>query len=356
MTGSSCDENPLAAVCCTDYKPGTNMLDVDWGISDAQENARFAVAIQAIGDFSGAATAMVTDLGTMCRNMAVELGEDPKAVDTNDPGQYTTEWCQKAVDQIATFKGNITITYQEPQCSFSAEVQAGCEGHCDVSGSCDPGTVDVRCTGGELTVKCEGSCSGHCDGSANVAVNCEGACSGSCEGQCDGTASSGSCAGTCSGKCRGSCEITGGAMLDCDGECRGSCMGTATAPKCTGELDPPSCDLDADCEASCKASASAKAECTPPAVEIEGDASFAAQIAVLKKYLPGIITIGEARADILLTNAQAMVSVSGNLSAALSGDGKAVFCIIPAAASIADAVDNINVSLTASGAVVAGIE
>src|SRR4051794_17388415 len=80
FTGGCDGTNPLAGLCCTDYQPGTNMLDIDWGIDDAATNARFAVSIQAIGDFAGAATAMITDLGGYCHNMAVELGESPDAV------------------------------------------------------------------------------------------------------------------------------------------------------------------------------------------------------------------------------------------------------------------------------------
>src|SRR5205085_2680405 len=127
--------------------------DIDWGIDDAATNARFAVSIQAIGDFAGAATAMITDLGGYCHNMPVELGESPDAVTTEEPGEYATQWCQLAADRLATIKamGNLTIDFQPAQCNFSLEVQASCEAHCDVEGGCDPGSVEVRCTGGELS-------------------------------------------------------------------------------------------------------------------------------------------------------------------------------------------------------------
>ncbi|MBL8739783.1 MAG: hypothetical protein JNK04_01780 [Myxococcales bacterium] len=354
-----CDgANPLDALCCTEFKPGTNMLAVDWGIEDATVNARFGAAIQAIGDFSGTATAIVTDLGTLCRNMAVELGESPDAVTTDDPGDYATQWCDKAATVVASVKaqGSIQIDYQEPQCSFSVEASAGCEAHCDVSGSCDPGSVEVRCTGGELSVKCEGelSCHGKCEGSANVAVSCSGACSGECNGTCDGTASNGaSCAGQCEGECRGSCDVSGGAGVECEGECVGeaACSGTATAPKCTGQVDPPSCDIDADCQASCDASASAKAECTPPAVTITGAAEFKLQIGVLKKYLPEILLLAEARLPLLQANVDALIDVSANLDGAFEGDGAAVFCLVPAGAAVIDAGENISIAFTASASV-----
>ncbi len=362
FVSQGCDEAGipgLDAVCCSDFKPGTNMLEVDWGISDATVNARFGAAIQAIGDFSGQATAIVTDLGTLCRNMAVELGEPADSVTTNDPAEATTQWCAAAASQLGTVRAeaNLTINYQQPKCTFSVEAQAGCEAHCDVEGGCDPGSVELRCTGGELSVKCSGalSCSGRCDGSANLAVSCDGTCSGECNGTCDTMLSNGSCAGQCTGECRGSCQMEGGAAVECEGECVGeaACSGTATAPKCTGTLDPPSCELDADCQASCEASASAKAECTPPAITIEGDAAFAVQIGVLKKYLPEILVIAEARGDALLASAEAMVEISGNLEGAFEGDGSAAFCLIPAGVAIVDAGNNIGVAVSAAANITA---
>ncbi|MFO0549257.1 MAG: hypothetical protein U0271_12770 [Polyangiaceae bacterium] len=351
--------NPLNTLCCTQFKPGTNMLDTDWGIDDPALNAEFSVAMQAVGDFSAASGAMVTDLATVCRNMAVELGEAPDAVTNPDPREQARQWCQKAADQLSTIRAQITITYQPAECSFRAEVQAECEGKCDVNGTCDPGSVEVRCEPGQLSVKCEGefSCKGTCEGSANVAVTCTGACEGSCEGQCDGTPTApggAACAGTCEGTCRGSCQVDPNVGVECEGECVGdaACTGTATAPKCKGQLDPPNCDdVSADCEASCNASATAKAECTPPAVVIEGTAELAQRIAVLKKYLPEIITIAEARLTNLVTSAEAMVTVTGNLQEAVDTESTAGLCVIPAAVAIDDAGQNFAASVEASGSV-----
>ena len=148
ITGAGCDgENPLDAICCTDFKPGTNMPEVDWGIEDAELNASFGVAIQAIGDFSGTATAMVTDLGTLCRNLAVELGSDPNAVTTSDPGEYASQWCSEAATQITSISGELSIVYQQPQCTLRLDVQAAWEASCDIEGGCDPRTIEARCTG-----------------------------------------------------------------------------------------------------------------------------------------------------------------------------------------------------------------
>jgi modification target Cys-rich repeat protein len=367
VLGAGCgdDLNPLGAICCEDFKPGTNMLEVDWGL-EGQLNADFGVAIQAIGDFSASVTAMMNDLGSTCRSMAVELGTAEDAVTTADPAEYTTQWCSLAAQAIGTLKGNasITINAQPPQCSVSANVQASCEGSCKVDASCTEPEIDVRCDPGQLSVKCEGSCSGSCEGSANVAVACEGTCEGTCEGECQGQCSAtnadgscaGSCSGTCTGSCRGSCAVAADANLECEGECTGGCEGTATAPKCKGELSPPTCEGSADCQASCKASASAKAECTPPAVTLSVTGDIDAKgLAVLEKYLPQILLVVEGRGKLLLDNAEAMVSVSANLDGALEGDGKAVFCIIPAAAAITGALTNIQATVTAAGSVTASL-
>ncbi len=351
----ACDgSNPLDTLCCSSFKPGTNMLNVDWGL-EGEVNAQFGVTMQAVGDLSGAATAMLTDLGTLCRNMAVELGEDPKSVTTTDPQELTTQWCSKAAAKVAEVSaaGNITVSFQPAQCSFSAEVQASCEGSCQVDASCDPGSVEVRCDPGELSVKCEGSCSGSCEGSATVAVNCSGTCSGECEGTCSGTQNGSQCDGTCEGKCRGSCSVDA-PDFQCDGECKGGCEGTATAPKCTGKLEPPTCDVNADCQASCDASASAKAECTPPAVSVVGAAEFGLQIAVLKKYLPEIVLIAEKRAQLLLEAADGVVSAAANIEGDLSAE--AALCIVPAALAIGDAASNLTVSVSASGSVMSELQ
>jgi hypothetical protein len=374
MTASGCTDD----LCCSDFKPGSDMTGVDWGL-EGQANVDFGVAIQAIGDFSGAATAMVTDLGVACRGIAVDLGADPKSVTATDPSENTTQWCQAAVAAITAIKAEatLTISVQPAKCDIDVNVQASCEGSCQVDASCDPGSVEARCTGGEISGKCSGGCTGKCEGSANVAVECQGTCSGTCSGSCSGTCNGkcnvmgtvtevngtcagqceGSCSAGCQGECRGSCQLDAGAMVQCSAQCTGSCDVAFEAPKCTAKVDPPSCEASAECKASCDASASAKAECTPPAVKIgfTGATNIEAKIKVLEKWLPEIFLIADARAQLLLESAEAMVTVSGNLDAALEGDGKAIFCIVPAADAIAQAVVNIEASATASISVAGAI-
>jgi hypothetical protein len=367
LSGSGCTDD----LCCSDFKPGTDMTAIDWGL-DGSANIEFGLALQAIGDFSAAATAITTDLGVACRGIAVDLGADPNSVTATDPNEVTSAWCSAAVTAIGQIKAQaqLSISVQPAKCSIDVSVQGSCEGKCQVDASCDPGTIEARCTGGEISGKCEAACTGKCEGSASVAVTCEGACEGTCSGTCSGacngkcnvngtiTEVNGQCAGTCEGtcdancggSCRGSCQASGNANVTCEGECTGSCSVEMKAPKCTAELQPPSCEASAECQASCKASASAKAECTPPAVTIEasGGADIKAKIAVLEKWLPQIYLIAEARAELLVGNATAMLEVAGNLDASLEGDGKAIFCIVPALSAIEQAVTNIEASFSAS--------
>jgi hypothetical protein len=375
LSASGCTDD----LCCSDFQPGTDMTQIDWGI-EGKGNIEFGLALQAIGDFSAAATAITTDLGVACRGIAVDLGEPETSVTATDPNEATKAWCSVAVTAIGKLKAQaqLSIKVQPAKCTIDVSVQGGCEGSCQADASCDPGSIEARCTGGEISGKCDAACSGKCEGSASVAVDCNaacegtctGTCSGTCEGKCDGVATPaggmancmGTCEGTCSascqGSCRGSCDVSAMGGASCNGECRGSCSVEMKAPKCTAEIDPPSCEASAECKASCKASASAKAECTPPSVAIEasGSADIQGKIAVLEKWLPQIFLIAEARAKLLFDNAEAMIQVAGNLDASLEGDGKAVFCIIPALAAIEQAGVNIEASLSASISVVGSVK
>jgi len=361
--------NPLDALCCSDFKIGADLSGVDWGL-DGQANVDFGLAMQAIGDFSAVASAVVTDLGTACRSMAVDMGEDENAVNETDSAERAKSWCALAASAVASLKAeaSLTITFQEPKCSFSASAQANCEASCTANVECEAelGDVSVRCEGGELSGKCEGTCSGKCEGSANLAVACEGTCEGSCEGECQGGCEAdpsganctGECSGTCNGECKGSCTMEANAEVECSGSCDASCSVELKAPKCDAELTPPSaeCSGSAECGGSCEASASAKAECTPPALTVEASGAVSLdielKIAALKLHLPQILLIARARGELLVNNAQAVLSIAGNLDAALEGDATAVLCIVPAVVAIGDAVVNAEASLSASVSVV----
>lgn len=357
---ASCDAaNPLAAVCCTDYKPGTNMASVDWGLKGSA-NLEFGATMQAIGDFSATAGAMVTDLGVACKGLAVDLGVDEYKFTDSDPNKFMTNWCGEAAAQIASVKAsaNITFNIQPARCDVSVSAKASCEGQCSGKADCQftPAEITANCEPGKVSGGCSGKCTGSCEGSATLAVNCNSQCSGTCEGTCDGMATpagGATCSGTCAGSCRGSCQVDGSAMATCNGSCSGSCDVAFTAPKCNGKFTPPmgKCDVSANCKGSCDASASAKAECTPPQIGIKASAGFEAKVAALQKWLPQIYLIIEGRLVSLNGQIKGLVDVSGNLQAGLSGQAKAVFCIVPAVASVTTAGENIGATVTAAASI-----
>jgi hypothetical protein len=370
-----CDEaglpNPASDLCCTDFKVGADLTAVDWGI-EGNASVTFSAFMQATADFAGLATAVVNDVAGACQAIAVDLGADENGVTETDNAARATAWCELAVAQIqaeVTANGTLEIIAQPPVCEFSASAQANCEAKCTANVMCEAelGDIQARCDPGKISGKCEGSCNAKCEGSANLAVTCQGQCEGTCQGDCSagcngggGDANcNGTCTGVCNGECRGSCTMMAGAMVDCEGSCTGGCMGELRAPRCTAELTPPSamCQGEAECSGSCEASASAKAECRPPSIEIRATGMIDAKaIASLKLNLPKILLVAQARGQALLEAGNAVVQLGGSVTArAPDLSVKAGLCVIPAAAAIAAAVDNIDASVSASASVLGSV-
>ena len=225
----ACSDNPLADVCCTDFKVGADLSGVDF-----EAGAAFNGFVRASADFAASATAMVTDVSNACKAIATDLGTAPDKVQSTDPAALAHDWCAEAVAALqakGVASGSLSISFQPPVCTVNVDAQAKCEGSCNVSAECKltPAQVKARCTGGKLSGKCTGSCSGSCEGSANLAVSCDAECSGTCEGDCSGTCEAmngagqcaGKCNGSCSGKCRGSCKADASANVQCEGQCSG---------------------------------------------------------------------------------------------------------------------------------------
>lgn len=358
---ASCDtigSNPLDALCCTQFKPGTNMVTADWDL-EGSLNLEFGAAMQAVGDFSATAQGMVNDLTVACRGMAIDMGAKEDAVVEPDPNKAVVAWCTEAMNQLATFKADINITVQPAKCEVSVSAKLDCEAQCDASVQCEltPGEIKAACEPGKLSGQCSGSCSGTCEGSASLAVTCNGTCDGTCEGMCMGTQDGGKCNGTCNGKCRGSCTADGSAMAKCEGSCSGDCSVDFKAPKCNGTFTPPKaeCKAQGSCEASCDASASAKAECTPPAVEITGGTNIDEKIAALKKWLPQIYLNIEGRLSLLVDQATAFGTITGSFNLEATAQSAAVFCLPTAIAAVASAGDNIVAVGSASVKIFAGV-
>src|SRR5690348_1786674 len=85
---SSDASNPL---CCNEFKVGAT-IDAEIG-----GGAESKVAVQAVSDFAGIASAAVDDITTACRSMAQDLGADAQgqtdAEAKGDKKEKLNAWC-----------------------------------------------------------------------------------------------------------------------------------------------------------------------------------------------------------------------------------------------------------------------
>ncbi len=392
--------NAQSALCCKSFDPGTNMLNATF-TGNAATNAQFAVFAQAVGDLSTVAEGAVSDVTAACQGIATDLG------DMNSPaGKEGTDlmnfWCGEAVSQInaalsAAAGVSLNISFQPPACSASVSVNADCQAHCNVNGSCNVmanpptcmgGTLEVSCMGscmasGSASIDCTGSCSGMCSGSCQatggVSVACNGKCDGTCaamagvgngmgaqadgtcQGSCSGkctyssTAPSAMCTGSCSGQCSATCSAMGSVAAQCSGTC--STMGTPLS--CKGGTLSGGCMVDANCSANCNASASAKADCTPPALTITVSGNANAQINVLvntlEANLGNLIVVVKAR-GMAFANLISTVSSSGSASISGGLDAQGAACLIPIAAAVSQAATDFPVAISASVSVLGAVK
>ncbi|MBX3190996.1 MAG: hypothetical protein KF819_28630 [Labilithrix sp.] len=386
---NGCSDNPLDAICCTEFKVGADLSGADFGV-DASIKGQFAVLAQAGSDFSATATGMLDDITNACRAIAVDLGAEQAKVDANDketdPTKKVALWCDLAVARLtASGVASGTLDIQPPQfkCEASVSAKANCQAKCDVSGECNVKANPPKCTGGTMKFECGGkctaegnasfSCKGKCDATvkgtctAQGGVECEGRCEGTCEGSTDsGGNCQGNCKGTCSatkpgvacngtfeGECNGSCEASGSAKV----ECSGTCDVEATPLKCEGGTLEGGCQVDVKCDANCDASVSAKASCDvqPFSITAQGavSAEIEAAIATLKVNLPKLILAVKARGEAL---GRIAVGFTGAGTAEVVADPgklgvKGTACAVSIAAALANGAANVTASLEAGGKV-----
>jgi hypothetical protein len=303
-------------------------------VCDANLQAKAQALEGAVSDLVTVSTQMRSQLAVACAQMAKDLGQTPPSVGDGSgvTDDTLTQVCNLAAMAIKTkiaATSKIVPVIQAPKCTFDAQTQIMCEGTCDASGMCQPGTIEARCNPGDLSVQCQGTCNAMatCEGSAMVAATCQGTCdatctgtcAGNCVGTCDTMPSMTTCAGMCQGRCdasckgtcTGNCKLDANAMIMCGANvtCRGGCTGKYTAPTCEGVLKPPSCNVDAECEAGCKSRATLRATCTPPTVSIlaGGDATLKM---TLETNMPVVAAVG-AQA-VLVAMAAKDVSTAAN--------------------------------------------
>jgi hypothetical protein len=390
------------ALCCTEFKVGGDQSNLGAELKiEGQAAAQFSVFAQAISDLSVTATAMLNDVTNACRSIAVDAGAsqtDLDAAEAKGERDRAGAYCDLAVASVkagltASGEANATLeaVFEPPKCEASISAKAKCQGQCSGSAKCDIKANPPTCTGGKLEVSCKGECK--VEGSASIACEgkCEGTCEGSCvaeggvavdcEGKCDGTCAAGGSAngsgaqadGTCKGTCQGTCTASATApKIACKGQCKGSCSASCRASgtlaakcdgKCEGDFEPISCkggelsggcQVEAKCEANCNASVKAKAECTPPRVEIRASASASANvnvdriIASLEANLPQIIIAVQARGPSFVGSVKA--SVEGGASISGSLNAKASFCLLNVVVpTVQQAVTSAEASLSAAG-------
>ncbi|MBX3216054.1 MAG: hypothetical protein KF850_28700 [Labilithrix sp.] len=394
------DGNPLAAVCCTEFKVGADLSTADFGLR-GEIRGEFLAFAQASSDLAATATAALADVQTACRNIAVELGAsaaDVASAEEEPERERTTELCRLAVAQIGarvTARATLDVAFQPPVCEVSVQAQARCEGACSASGTCDVRANPPVCRGGRLEIVCKGECTAE----GGASLYCEGSCSGSCQGACaaqGGVRCNGRCEGTCTaagsatneafdaqGNCIGTCQGTCSATppgVRCEGSCKGQCDAACRAEanatvtcdgKCSGDYEPlrceggtleGGCDVQASCKANCQASASARAECRPPAVviraQVAADPELGRYIQVLEANVPSLLVILKARGQTFVDIAARVASSAGTTgSAAISGDlgVRATACLLPIATTIGEAAVNARVSVQASADVLGSL-
>jgi hypothetical protein len=379
-----------AALCCTEFQVGGEIT------ADIGGSAQSQVAVQAVADFAGIASAAVSDITAACRSIAQDLDADVQAQRDAEAQPNKRErmkaWCTLAVSSIGSFKakvgGTLTINIAPPVCEASVSAKASCQAQCSVEGECNIQANPPTCEGGKLEVSCSGSCTAEVGASVACEGKCEGSCSGSCtaqggvecagkcDGICKGAAQGGTgdgiqADGTCQGTCEGTCEVTAPSVTcegSCNGQCEGSCVASATANvKCDGQCDADyeplkcsggelkgGCQVEAQCDANCDASVKAKAECRPPEIVIAFSGSFDAEAAgklraTLQANL-GAVAAFQARLD-----AMNKIAASFRANVGAVTDIKAA-CLIPVAAAVAEAVGDLGVSVEASASVVASVK
>ena len=395
----ACDaDNPLAAVCCTEFKVGADLSTADFGLQ-GEVRGRFVAFAQASSDLAATASAALADVEMACRNIAIELGvpaPEIAAAAQRPERDRATELCQLAVAQIkakVVARAQLDVAYVPPVCEVSVQAQARCEGQCSATGTCDVKATPPECRGGRLEIVCRGDCTAK----AGATLHCEGTCTGNCQGACTaqgGVRCNGRCEGTCTaegggeafdaqgncvGTCQGTCSATppgvrceGSCSGQCDAACRAEANATVTCDgNCSGDFEPirceggtleSKCDVDAKCKANCEASASARAECRPPAVTVTAraavDPELGRYLQVLEDNIPPLLVLLKARGQTFVDIAGEVAGAAGATgSAAVSGEltARASACLLPIATTIGEAAANARVSVEASANVLGAV-
>ncbi len=348
----------------------------DYGASlSADVDVNVKTFMVASGQFSELADEMVAKISAACANIAVSAGRDKSVWEGKEGADLVEAACNEAdlgIKAVLAAAGDISIEFgvEGGECKASLDVAANCYAECDVDGKCTPAQLEAKCEPGKLAGKCSAECSGSCsvDGGSvectgSCGATCTGTCSGDCIGRCDGNESSGQCAGMCDGQCTATCEgsCSGRCEYDapsatCEGTCHGECSVEFEGPSCEGKIQPPECEINADCQAGCDAQVQADLVCEPPVVTYKvvgsGTAELTALAAAIETNLPEILIYAYERGTVLkdtgvtlVASGKAIVDGTAELSA------KAVSCAALAAEAAASASIKVEASVSVSASV-----
>ena len=281
------------------------------------------------------------------------------------PDDEVTEACHQASLKIhavlTAAQAQCSLFVSPAHCTVDEEAEVKCESACSSKETCQPGDITTLCSPAQLTGECDGECKAHatCEGRADAETLCTGTCALDCDGQCDGvTIHQKHCAGRCEGMCDGDCTVADDAHVSCGSNvhCRGGCTVAYKAPECETTVTPPVCSVSQSCQSSCKSSVETTSSCEPAGVSLECNGSVTADVdavvATVKKNLPPIIALVQAKGQLALDAANEVATtgkVVANNVTTLSG--KAVACATSAVSADASAAASLNVSVNASTSV-----
>ena len=137
----ACDGvDPTGDLCCTDFKVGADLSQVDFGV-EADFKGQYVAFAQASADLAATAQGMVDDVAGACKAIAQTGGANAEKSD-EEPAAPTARvkfWCDIAVGRInAAFsasasgsaKAALTINVVPAKCSASFKAEAKCQASC----------------------------------------------------------------------------------------------------------------------------------------------------------------------------------------------------------------------------------
>ena len=364
VTGCGTDPAPTSVVC-TDFRVGADLSGATFGVTGDLQRSYSAFA-QAAGDLAAVANAMLRDVGSSCRGLAIELGADPntpRVAGKSEPDAVRV-WCAIASERFDLVRPQLTkahfgLRVVTPKCTIDTAFQSACEAQCKADESCTESAATERCPASAREGICPGTCTGSCTGSETAPATCEGACTGTCYGTC-GTGehaldcSEGcQCDKTCTGSCSADCSMPSGGA--CNAACSGSCSEPMMAEACSAPLATPTCNGDVDCQKSCSASGAARANCGTGSFAVLIDASAAGNpelariVSALERHLPPIFLASRGRANVLADGASDLLDSAGrilNRSDEIGAMGAACGMLIGQTGS--EARKNLNAALAGS--------